>query len=168
MLTVPTLFAVLGRPGGVPRRGRDGSGGEAIRGLRGGSTAPDQRELPPEQTVWLASAREPAVGRALMLMHHRSAHPWTLLSLAHEVGVSRSVLSERMSYSSRGDGQPAQALFRAGRAHPVANQKSIAILKRAKRGLVICVMRPQSCTSVTVVVAGLSDTHVPSGRRVAV
>jgi AraC-like DNA-binding protein len=57
-----------------------------------------QRELPPGQTGWLAAAREPAVGRALMLMHHRSAHPWTLVSLAHEVGVSRSVLSERFRH----------------------------------------------------------------------
>jgi AraC-like DNA-binding protein len=57
-----------------------------------------QRELPPGETGWLAGAREPAVGRALMLMHHRSAHPWTLVSLAHEVGVSRSVLSERFRH----------------------------------------------------------------------
>ena len=57
-----------------------------------------QRELPPGQTGWLAGAREPAVGRALTLMHHRSAHPWTLLSLAREVGVSRSVLSERFRH----------------------------------------------------------------------
>ena len=57
-----------------------------------------QRELPPGQTGWLAGAREPAVGRALMLMHHRSADPWTLLSLAREVGVSRSVLSERFRH----------------------------------------------------------------------
>lgn len=57
-----------------------------------------QRELPPGQTGWLAAAREPAVGRALMLMHHRSAHPWTLVSLAHEVGVSRSVLSDRFRH----------------------------------------------------------------------
>ena len=33
-----------------------------------------------------------------MLMHHRSAHPWTLPSLAHEVGVSRSVLSDRFRH----------------------------------------------------------------------
>jgi transcriptional regulator GlxA family with amidase domain len=31
-------------------------------------------------------------------MHHRSANPWTLLNLAHEVGVSRSVLSERFRH----------------------------------------------------------------------
>jgi AraC-like DNA-binding protein len=57
-----------------------------------------QRELPPGQTGWLAAAREPAVGRALTLMHHRSAHPWTLADLAHEVGVSRSVLSDRFRH----------------------------------------------------------------------
>jgi AraC-like DNA-binding protein len=57
-----------------------------------------QRELPPGQTGWLAGAREPAVGRALMLMHHRSAHPWTIPALAHEVGVSRSVLAERFRH----------------------------------------------------------------------
>ncbi len=57
-----------------------------------------QRELPPGQTGWLAGAREPAVGRALMLMHHRSAHPWTISGLAHEVGVSRTVLAERFRH----------------------------------------------------------------------
>ena len=57
-----------------------------------------QRELPPGQTGWLAAAREPSVGRALMLMHQRSTHPWTLASLAHDVGVSRSVLSERFRH----------------------------------------------------------------------
>jgi AraC-like DNA-binding protein len=57
-----------------------------------------QRDLPPLQTGWLAAAREPAVGRALMLMHRRSAYPWTLPNLAREVGVSRSVLSERFRH----------------------------------------------------------------------
>ena len=57
-----------------------------------------QRELPPGEIGWLAGAREPAVGRALMLMHHRSAHRWTLPNLAREVGVSRSVLSERFRH----------------------------------------------------------------------
>jgi AraC-like DNA-binding protein len=31
-------------------------------------------------------------------MHHRCTHPWTLQDLAHEVGVSRSVLSERFRH----------------------------------------------------------------------
>lgn len=54
-----------------------------------------QRELPAGQTGWLAGARDPGVGRALTLMHHRHAHPWTIAELAHEVGLSRTVLSER-------------------------------------------------------------------------
>ncbi len=57
-----------------------------------------QRELPPGETGWLAGAREPSVGRALMLMHHRYAHPWTVPQLAREVGVSRTVLSERFRH----------------------------------------------------------------------
>jgi AraC-like DNA-binding protein len=54
-----------------------------------------QRELPPGHTGWLAGARDPGVGRALTLMHHRHAHPWTIAELAREVGLSRTVLSER-------------------------------------------------------------------------
>lgn len=51
--------------------------------------------LPPEQTGWLAGARDPEVGRALALLHRRPADPWTIASLAKEVGTSRSVLAER-------------------------------------------------------------------------
>ena len=57
-----------------------------------------QRGLPEGETGWLAGAREPAVGRALMLMHHRYAHPWTVPKLAREVGVSRTVLAERFRH----------------------------------------------------------------------
>ncbi len=51
--------------------------------------------LPPEQTGWLAGVRDPEVGKALALLHRRPAHPWTIASLASEVGISRSVLAER-------------------------------------------------------------------------
>lgn len=54
-----------------------------------------QRELPPDQTGWLAAAREPSVGKALTLMHVRHAQPWTIAELAREVGLSRTVLTER-------------------------------------------------------------------------
>lgn len=57
-----------------------------------------QRELPPGETGWLAGAREPAVGRALALIHHKYQHPWTVPDLAREVGVSRTVLSQRFSH----------------------------------------------------------------------
>ncbi|HEY1263539.1 MAG TPA: AraC family transcriptional regulator [Terriglobales bacterium] len=55
-------------------------------------------ELPPEQTGWLAGARDGEVGRTLALMHRSPAEPWTLASLAREVGVSRSVLAERFRH----------------------------------------------------------------------
>ena len=51
--------------------------------------------LPPEQTGWLAGVRDPEVGKALALLHRQPAHPWTIASLANEVGTSRSVLAER-------------------------------------------------------------------------
>ncbi|HEY1465275.1 MAG TPA: AraC family transcriptional regulator [Terriglobales bacterium] len=54
--------------------------------------------LPPEQTGWLAGARDSEVGKTLALMHRNPAHPWTIASLAKEVGVSRSVLAERFRH----------------------------------------------------------------------
>jgi len=54
--------------------------------------------LPPEQTGWLAGARDAEVGKTLALMHRSPAHPWTIASLAKEVGVSRSVLAERFRH----------------------------------------------------------------------
>ena len=52
-------------------------------------------QLPEEQTGWLAGVRDPEVGKALALLHRKPAHPWTIASLASEVGISRSVLAER-------------------------------------------------------------------------
>jgi AraC-like DNA-binding protein len=54
--------------------------------------------LPPEQTGWLAGARDAEVGKSLALMHRNPAHPWTIASLAGGVGVSRSVLAERFRH----------------------------------------------------------------------
>ena len=51
--------------------------------------------LPQEQTGWLAGVRDPEVGKALALLHRKPAHPWTIATLANEVGMSRSVLAER-------------------------------------------------------------------------
>jgi AraC-like DNA-binding protein len=52
-------------------------------------------QLPEDQTGWLAGVRDSEVGKALAHLHRRPAHPWTIASLAAEVGVSRSVLAER-------------------------------------------------------------------------
>jgi AraC-like DNA-binding protein len=55
-------------------------------------------KLPPSHTGWLAGVRDPEVGNALALLHKQPAHPWTIASLANEVGVSRSVLAERFRH----------------------------------------------------------------------
>jgi len=54
--------------------------------------------LPKSQTGWLAGVRDPQVGKALALLHRQPAFPWTIASLANEVGVSRSVLAERFKH----------------------------------------------------------------------
>jgi transcriptional regulator GlxA family with amidase domain len=56
------------------------------------------RGLPEGQTGWLAGTRDTAVGKALTLLHHRHAHPWTVAELARETGLSRTVLSERFRH----------------------------------------------------------------------
>ena len=54
--------------------------------------------LPDAQaTGWLAAARDHHVGKALALMHSRIAQPWTIASLANEVGLSRTALVDRFT-----------------------------------------------------------------------
>jgi AraC-like DNA-binding protein len=53
--------------------------------------------MPKPEIGWLAGARDPIVGRSLMLLHSRTAHPWTIAELAKEVGLSRSALVERFT-----------------------------------------------------------------------
>lgn len=55
-------------------------------------------KLPPQQTGWLAGARDPAVGRALAAMHSRPQQNWTLAELAAEAGLSRTALTERFKH----------------------------------------------------------------------
>ena len=54
--------------------------------------------LPPEQTGWLAGARDEIVGGALDVLHRKPSHPWTVPDLAREVGASRSVLVDRFAH----------------------------------------------------------------------
>lgn len=53
--------------------------------------------LPPDRKGWFAGLRDPAVGRALALMHARVAHAWTTEALAAEVNLSRSAFAERFT-----------------------------------------------------------------------
>jgi transcriptional regulator GlxA family with amidase domain len=52
-------------------------------------------ELPAESNGWLKGITDPAVSRALSIIHHRFAEDLEVEELAREVGVSRSVLGER-------------------------------------------------------------------------
>ncbi len=51
--------------------------------------------LPPGQTGWLAGLRDPAVGRAMALLHEQPGEPWTIERLADGAALSRSALHER-------------------------------------------------------------------------
>lgn len=53
--------------------------------------------LPAEETGWLAGLRDPAVGRALALLHARMAENWTADALAEAVNLSRSAFAERFT-----------------------------------------------------------------------
>lgn len=45
-----------------------------------------------EAPGWFRAQHDPVVGRALSLLHHDVAHPWTVEELAERVGVSRAAL----------------------------------------------------------------------------
>ena len=51
--------------------------------------------LGPEQSGWLAGARDPIVGGALSLLHRDPGHAWNVEELASRLGTSRTVLTER-------------------------------------------------------------------------
>ncbi len=55
------------------------------------------QRIPADQGGWLGGVNDPCVGKALRLMHADPARDWTVEELAHEVGVSRSVLAERFT-----------------------------------------------------------------------
>jgi len=53
--------------------------------------------LPPDRKGWLAGLRDPAVGRALALMHGDVSRTWTTEQLAADVNLSRSAFAERFA-----------------------------------------------------------------------
>jgi AraC-like DNA-binding protein len=63
-----------------------------------------------EAPDWYRAYGDPVVGRALRLLHHNPAHPWTLAELARETGASRAALARRFNELV---GQPPMA-FLAG------------------------------------------------------
>lgn len=51
--------------------------------------------VPPDEERRLAALRDPAIGRALTLLHSEADQPVTLEAVASEAGLSRTVLTER-------------------------------------------------------------------------
>lgn len=54
-------------------------------------------DIPANQAGWLAGLRDPAVARALALMHGDVARHWSVDDLGRESGLSRSALAERFT-----------------------------------------------------------------------
>jgi AraC-like DNA-binding protein len=54
--------------------------------------------LPEGSRGWLSGLRDPHVGEALRLIHSRPAEDWTLERLAREVGLSRTIFTDRFSH----------------------------------------------------------------------
>ena len=50
-----------------------------------------------EEVGWLKGLKDPYVGRALALMHHKLNEPWSVDALASEVALSRSAFVERFT-----------------------------------------------------------------------
>ena len=53
--------------------------------------------LPDDARGWFAGLRNPQIGAALRLIHGRPTDPWTLDSLAREIGLSRSAFAEQFN-----------------------------------------------------------------------
>ena len=99
--------------------------------------------LPPDETGWLAAMRDPAVGRALALLHERPAEAWTLERLGDEAGLSRSSLHERFVALHRpaADAVP-DAVADAARGRPAAGHDGEGDRRRARRSATTA--RPRS------------------------
>ncbi len=52
---------------------------------------------PAAQTGWLGALRDKQIGRAIALIHRKPADGWTVASLAHAVGMSRSAFAARFT-----------------------------------------------------------------------
>jgi len=52
---------------------------------------------PAARTGWLGALQDKQIGHALTLVHRDPAHPWTVESLAKEVGMSRSAFAARFT-----------------------------------------------------------------------
>jgi AraC-like DNA-binding protein len=50
-----------------------------------------------DEAGWLKGLKDPYVGRALSLIHHKLGEPWSVETLASEVALSRSAFVDRFT-----------------------------------------------------------------------
>ena len=50
-----------------------------------------------EAPAWYRAQSDPIVGKAIAMLHHNPAEPWTVASLANALGVSRAALARRFT-----------------------------------------------------------------------
>ena len=50
-----------------------------------------------EAPAWYRAHSDPVVGKAMAMLHHNPAHPWTVAMLAAEIGLSRASLARRFT-----------------------------------------------------------------------
>jgi AraC-like DNA-binding protein len=50
-----------------------------------------------ETPAWYQAYSDPVVGRAMRMLHNNPSHPWTVATLAAEIGVSRAALARRFN-----------------------------------------------------------------------
>jgi AraC-like DNA-binding protein len=48
-----------------------------------------------DRSTWLAALKDPALGKAMAVMHHAPEKPWTVETLALEAGMSRTSFAEK-------------------------------------------------------------------------
>jgi AraC-like DNA-binding protein len=88
-------------------------------------------ELPPQQTGWLAGARDPGVGSALAHLHRTPERPWTIADLARQVGVSRSVLARKCCGRPATAWRESRATWATNRSRPsIARSRGATALRR--------------------------------------
>jgi AraC-like DNA-binding protein len=69
---------------------------------------------PAAQTGWLGALRDKQIGRAIALIHRDPTHPWTVVSLASAVAMSRSAFAARFTELV---GEPAMQYVTRWRMH---------------------------------------------------
>ena len=128
-----------------------------ISALRGWLARPDS-----PAPAWYRGYADPVVGRALRLLQHNPAHPWTVGGLAAAAGVSRAALARRFTELV---GEPPMAFLAGWRLALAAD-----LLRDSDAGLTAVARQVGYATPYALSTAfkrahGVSPRDYRSGRR---